>query len=154
MKKLICLLLALASLCLFLPACSDGAKEVNIDISALAAELASSVTFADELEPVDTDVIAALYGFSDAKSVVVYAASGATPEEIIVAEYETQEGAAAALGTLNNRLSSQKTTFNDYNTQYRPLLDKSIVRQIGRYVVYCVSSDYDKSVEILNKYIG
>ena len=84
MKRIIALALVLVSV-LSLIACT-GSKEVVLDIDAVAKKLAS-LPYVEKLEPLDPAVVTTLYAFtSGAEKVVAYGASGATPEELIVAE--------------------------------------------------------------------
>lgn len=148
LSLLFCLVLVLG----VFAGCNESNDDVTLDIEALAADL-SGVTFVEQVEKLDADVIGMLYGFtSGAAKVVVYGASGATPEEIIVAEYATAQEAKTSLAKYQERLDAQKTTFNSYNPQYRYLLDTPIVEQVGKYVVYCVCDAQSAAQQILTQH--
>lgn len=156
MKRIIRLLasvLAILTLALCFSAC---AKEdtVTIDIEKLAKEL-SKVKYVDDMVKLDDAVVSATYALtSGAKKAVVYGASGATPEEIIIAEYESANAARDAMSKYSDRVAAQKKTFDTYNAEYRPLLNQMILQQNGKYIIYCVSSDYDAAVKIVNSYVA
>lgn len=142
MKKILSLALALTFVLFTFAACGGNtAKTYSFDVSELAKLLSEKGKFVDALAEVDADVVSTAYGFSSAKNVKVYASGGATPEEVIVAEYEGEAAAKTGMDEFNKRVSAQKTTYSTYNPQYRPLLDDLLLKQVGKYVIYCVSSD-------------
>lgn len=154
MKKITALALVLLTVLLALVSCTKAQPEISLDIENLA-QLLSGVNYVEQLEKLDPSVVTTLYGFtSGAKNAVVYGASGATPEEIIVAEYETEDEAKTALEKYEKHLASQKETFNDYNAQYRPLLDNPVLQQAGKYIVYCVSNDGAAAQAVLDGALG
>lgn len=156
MKKIIRLaasVLAVLSLALCFSACQKETN-VTIDIEKLAEDL-SKVKYVDDMVKLDDAVVEASYALtSDAKKAVVYGASGATPEEIIIAEYESANAARDAMSKYSDRVAAQKKTFDTYNAEYRPLLNQMILQQNGQFIIYCVSSDYDAAVKIVDSYFG
>ena len=153
MKKTIAAALVLLTVLLAFASCTKPQAPLTIDIEKLAKDL-SGVSYVEQLEALDPSVVTTLYGFtSGAKNVIVYGASGATPEEIIIAEYEDENTAKSAVEKFEKRLSSQKTTFDDYNAEYRPLLDTPVLQQAGRYIVYCVSNDHAAAQAVLDGYL-
>ena len=132
-------LLVLSAILTLFAACSSTEVDVTIDVAALGTDL-SKVQFVDpDMALIDAAIVTSRYGFTSAAvKVVAYGGSGATPEEIIVAEYESAAKAKDAFSGFQSHLDSQKSTFDDYNAEYRPLLDSPILEQIGKYVVYCV----------------
>ena len=149
MKRIIALTTTIIVLAALFTSCGNAKKDYSdivLDVSALASELANKSTYVDELAPVDEELVKTLYGFADTEKTVIYASGGATPEEVIVAEYSSADAAKAGLQVFNDRLSAQKKTYDTYNAQYRPLLDDILLEQIGKYVVYCVSSDNSAAV--------
>ena len=157
MKKIIrltAIALAILTLTFCTVACRQQEKDITLDIDQLAKAL-SEVKYVDEMVKLDDAVVATSYALtSDAKKAVVYGASGATPEEIIVAEYEDIASAKAAISKYSDRLAAQKKVFDTYNAEYRPLLDQMILQQAGKYIIYCVSSDYTAASKIVDSYIG
>lgn len=152
MKKILACLLCLSFI--FVAFCSCGNtvdySDKVIDVNALAARLNTKLTFVDDLALVDENIVNALYGFKGTEKLVVYAAGGATPEEIIIAEYATVDDAKAALPSFEARVKNQEKTFDTYNPEYRPLLNGMYLKQLGKYVVYCVSSSNDDIAGIVS----
>ena len=146
-------LLILTAILTLFASCAGGEAEVTIDITALGNDL-SKVQFVDpDMAAIGADIVTSRYGFtSSAVKVVAYGGSGATPEEIIVAEYETAAKAKDAFSGFQSHLSSQKSTFDDYNAEYRPLLDTPILEQIGKYVIYCVCDAQSQAQAVLDSY--
>ena len=142
MKKIVSLLICLSFVLFCFCSCAETVdySDKVIDVNALASELNTKLTFVDDLALVDESIVSALYGFKGTEKLVVYAAGGATPEEIIVAEYATVDDAIAAFSAFEARVTSQEKIFDTYNPEYRPLLNGMYLKQLGKYVVYCVSS--------------
>ena len=151
--KHLTLLLALTAILALFAACSSTEAEVTLDITALGTDL-SKVQFVDpDMALIDSAIVTSRYGFtSSSVKVVAYGGSGATPEEIIVAEYESSAKAKEAFDGFKSHLDSQKSTFDDYNAEYRPLLDTPILEQIGKYVVYCVCDAPTQAQAVVDSY--
>lgn len=132
---------------------ADPYANLKLDVEQVALEIRDSSKFVDDLERLDDATVPYIYDLGSPDKIVVYAGSGATPEEIIVAEFGDADARAAALEKLNAHLTEQRKTFDDYNTEYRPLLDKALLVQAGKYLIYCVSDDYDSSEAVLSRYI-
>lgn len=157
MKKVLSVVLAISALlCIAaLAGCKkEQEKEYNIDIVALATEL-SKIKYNDELANVNDAAAETIIGsyINGAKKYVFYSSSsGATPEMIITAEYETKNDAANGLKQLQKFVDEKKKTFDSYNVEYRPLLDKIVFESIGKYVVLCVSGDNTAAENIVSEY--
>lgn len=149
------LLITAFSLTLTFVSCkeSDPYADLELDVEQVALDLRDNGKFIDDLERLDDATVPYIYGFDDADKIVVYAASGATPEEIIVAEYSDPTARSAALEKLDDRLAAQRKTFDSYKPEYRPLLDSPLLVELGKYLIYCVSDDYDASEAVISHYI-
>lgn len=147
------LLAALAALAL--SACGNESPYTNVqlDVEEVAREIRDNGKFVDTLERLDDEAVPYVYDLGSPVKAVVYAGSGATPEEIIVAEYADEQARAAAYEKINAHLNSQRKTFDDYNAEYRPLLNEPLFVQAGKYIIYCVSDDYNASQAVLSRYI-
>lgn len=132
---------------------SDPYANLQLDIEQVARDIRDSGKFVDELERLDDSAVPFIYDLGSPVKAVVYAGSAATPEEIIVAEYESAEACKAGYDKVNAHLSEQRDTFDDYNAEYRPLLNEPLFVQAGKYLIYCVSNDYNASKEALSRYI-
>ena len=75
---------AAALACVSLAGCGS-AKDITVDVNALAAELRDGIAYQDELESIDSAMISMVYDVGDeVEEAVVYMGSGATAEEIAV----------------------------------------------------------------------
>ncbi len=141
--KSLALLLALLTLVLAFASCTkDQPADVTLDLDALGTAL-SKVRYEDILVALtDETVLNTAYPVTaGAVKKIVYGGSGATPEEIILCEYENADEAAKAKTRFENHLNGKKETFDTYNAQFRPLLDDAILEVVGKYVIYSVSAD-------------
>lgn len=154
MKRIIACLICLSFIAVAFCSCgnTEDYSDKVIDVNALASELNEKLTYVDELAPVDENIVSALYGFKGTVELVVFAAGGATPEEVIVAEYASQDDAKAALKEFEERAESQKKIFDTYNPEYRPLLDDMVLKQLGKYVIYSVSSSNANASDIIDSF--
>lgn len=131
---------------------SDPYADLKLDVEKVALDLRDNGKFVEELDRLDDATVPYVYDLGSPDKIVVYTGSGATPEEIIVAEYDDADARTAALQKLNDHLTSQRKTFDDYNAQYRPLLDSPLLVEVGKYLIYCVSDDYNASEAVLSRY--
>jgi hypothetical protein len=132
---------------------ADPYANLQLDIEQVARDIRESGKFVEELERLDDEAVPYVYNLGNPVKAVVYAGSGATPEEIIVVEYADEQARADGYKKLSAHLSSQRETFDDYNAEYRPLLDEPLFIEAGRYIIYCIASDFDASKAALNQHI-
>lgn len=130
--------LALLSALVLLAGCS--AAEVTLDLDAVAQELLARVEFVDELDELSSKKAMELYKIEDAIAAKVYIGSGATTEEIALFELSSEEAAKTAHQAALHRIERQKEDYSDYAPQELPRLNNAEVRQVGRYVLVCVSA--------------
>ncbi len=147
MKKILSFILTVSALlcmtCMLYGCKNDTKKEYDIDIEALASDL-SKIKYNDELAKVDANAAGNIIGsyVNGAKKYVFYSSSsGATPEMIVAAEYESESDAENGLKQLKKLVDEKKKTFDSYNVEYRPLLDNIVFENAGKYVILCVSGD-------------
>ncbi len=148
MKK-ITLTFTILILLLTLSACSQ--KEVSINIKDLSDHLLQQVAFEDELVQINQEKVALLYNIENAANEYVYVGSGATAEEIAVFEFNNTEDAKNALQAAKNRISQQKSDYATYNPKEIQKLENAIVKNIGRYLIVCVSEG-DTAKKIIGEY--
>lgn len=155
LKVFVSLLLIAAISVLAFSACNktDQYADLQLDIERVALEMLEKGKFIDTLERLDDEAVPYVYDLGSPDKIVVYAGSGATPEEIIVAEYSDPNARAAAYEKFDSHLNEQRKTFDKYNAEYRPLLDDPLLVQAGRYLIYCVSDDYNASKAVISQYI-
>ena len=152
MKKLTALVLAVVMIAALCACGGSGAKEIRLD--ALAEELVASDAFSDILsEPAD-GVAARLYDIADgaAKQVILYVGTGATAEEIFLAEASDAASAAALKAACEARVSDQKQVFANYAPGDVAKLDDAILVTSGNYVILVVAADASAARSIVDSY--
>lgn len=158
MKKkaaLVCIGLGLIGI---LSACnskvSTGGSELDINVSDMAAELQSSITFEDSLSEIKEDMALTYYGIeaSDVSDSAVILSTGATAEEIAVFEAVDETAAEKVKAACDNRKEKQITSYSDYKPAEVSRLDEAVIKADGKYVVYVVADDTKKANEIIDKY--
>ena len=138
---------------------SSSASQKEYSVTELGQKLFSEVTYEDDIQPLgenetdSIDFVTAYYVIEkeDILSAVLYAGSGATPEEICIVK--AAQGKVEAVKTaMEGRLDILKTDFTDYNPEQMPKIDNAKVYVNDDYVVLCVSGDANKVKEILDNY--
>lgn len=166
-KEKICLALALTTLCCAsFASCSGNSKTDNnstsanvssadesVDVIAVADRLKNDITYVDTLTELSSDMIQKLFGLAegtDYKAGKVYVGSGgATAEEIACFEANDADSAAKIKATLENRIESQKTAFENYQPQEMDKLGSPVLVTKGNCVFMCISDDNAKAQEII-----
>lgn len=155
MKRIIALsltLILLVSLC----ACGGkgGAKE--IDLEALAQELTAAGIFTDTMSRAADDLPARIYGLAegDAVKTVLYTGTGATAEEIFLAQASGPDGVKAIQSACQTRLDNQKRSFENYVPEELVKLDDAVVVTAGDYVLMVVSADAGAARSVVESYTG
>lgn len=152
------------------PAVTDGTDTANtadtaavtetqpMDTPTLAAALASSCTFSEELMANNVYLENHMYGFmllgDIFTSYAAYVPAGTTPEEIFVFETKTEADTAALVDKLNAYVTYQIEEYSDYAPGQVPKLDKPVIAVKGCTVVYVISEDNAAAGEIVKGLIG
>lgn len=133
---------------------NEDTSSLTVDVSAMANELKSGLTFEDSLSELDQSVALSYYGIDaeDVTTSVVMVSTGATAEEIAVFEAADADAADAIKAACDSRKEKQTTSYADYKPSETSRLDKAIIKQDGNYVVYLVADDTDKANEIIDNY--
>ena len=153
-KKLgVCLLVLALILCL---ASCGGGKAKDIDIEALAKDLAASAAFTTDMSPyvVAAGVAAGLYRYepSDVESCVLYA-NTSTGEEIFVAKAASADAAKNVSALCQQRVSDQKSVLESYVPEAIPRLDSAIVTVSGQTVIFVVADDAAAAQAVVDGYL-
>ena len=154
MKKLIICLFVLAMV-LCLSACGgDSGKSVDLD--KLAKELLDSGAFSDTLSEPAEGVAAKMYNFEvdDVVKCVLYTGTGATAEEIFLAQTTGSEAAARVQSLCQTRVQNQQLAFENYVPTELPKLQSAVIGTAGSYVVLVVSNDSPACQAIVEKYMN
>ncbi len=140
MKKFLCALLALMMLA---GLCACGSKTASVDLDALASDLTAGAAFSDTLSRPADGVAARLYDIEDgtAKKVILYVSTGATAEEIFLAEAADSASASALADACRTRIEAQKQAFVNYAPAEVQKLDSAVMKTIGNYVILVVAAD-------------
>ena len=153
MRRLVPVLTALLLVAL-LAACGGSLKPLPAK-EELAKTLTDAGIFSDELEAVDADIAAYLYGLTDAEGVEIgswLSASGGTAEEITLFTCQNDEILKAVRDSVDARLDMQKRTYKDYAPAEVPKLEKAVVRVRDKVLIVCVSADPEKAAKLLSPY--
>lgn len=154
MKKAIALIVA-ACMLLLLTACGGG-KARDVDLDALAKDLAASGAFTMDISQyaMNADLAAPTYGFDagDVEKSVFYFISG-TGEEIFLAKAASEDAAEKLEGLCADRVTAQKASLENYAPDAIPRLDNAVTVRQGLYVVFVVAEDSAAAKTIVDKYV-
>ncbi len=129
-------------------------KNVNIDMQKLAEELKNEKIFEDNLSQIDRDTIIKRYNFNSEKikNINSYVGTGATAEEILIIELVDKKDRNEIEKIIETKLEERKADFQTYLPEEVFKLENYNLESKGNYIILCVSNDYDKAKEIINKY--
>lgn len=129
-------------------------KNVNIDMQKLAEELNNEKIFEDNLSQIDRDTIIKRYNFNSEKikNINSYVGTGATAEEILIIELVDKKDRNEIEKIIETKLEERKADFQTYLPEEVFKLENYNLESKGNYIILCVSNDYDKAKEIINKY--
>lgn len=148
-------LLAGVMVCLLTGVLAAGCakKEVTIDVPGLAEKLLTEVTYKDELSEIDLETAGMIYSLEAAgiEEGRVYVSSGATAEEIAVFRCKTDDDAKLVKTALEDRVTEQKESFQDYVPEELDKLNKSVIMVSGKYAVLSISDEDSKAKDIINE---
>ena len=152
MKKI--LVLSVIASAVILAGCGD--KKTEFNVTDLGNELVTSISYDDELSPLDIDTARMLLNLSDINIVdsAIYEGSGATAEEIIVLKCSSEGDVTKAKNMMDERVAEQKESFEDYVPQELPKLDSAVIKTSGTYAVLSVSGDSAGAEKIIEKYLN
>ena len=140
--------LAVLLAALLFTSCS-GTKVKDVDIDALAESIVTTVSFDDELEMIDDNMISMLYDIDGYVDAVLYKGSGATAEEVAVFKMETDADAKTACEEAKAHIRSQIAAYESYMPDEVARLEDAVVRQDGCYVSVVVSADSETAEKLL-----
>jgi hypothetical protein len=153
MKRAISLLLTLL-LVLALVGCG-GAKTKDVDVAALAAELAEKVKFeSNEMRKLSADDLTNYMEVPEGAKVAFYMGEGMTMEEIIAVQCANEKDAAALKTAMETLLANQIDSARPYKPESVPRLENPALIQKGACVVLCVTDDVDTAEQIIKGYLG
>ena len=130
-------------------------KDINIDIQKLGEELVNSKIFEDSLSQVDKDSIIKKYNFDSQKikDINSYVGTGATAEEILIIELIKKDDKNVITENIKTKIQERKQDFENYLPKEVFKLENYNLESKGNYIILCISNDFDKAKEIIDKYI-
>lgn len=128
-------------------------REILININDLADDIIKNIKFEDELNLTNKLVVEKLYNIDNYLNEVVYMSSGATAEEIAIFEFENDEDCTQAVNKAKIRIENQLENFKDYMPKEVKKLNNAILINKNEYLIVCITNDYRKAEELINKYI-
>ncbi|MEG2199171.1 MAG: DUF4358 domain-containing protein [Anaerovorax sp.] len=145
---LLCLILVMGS-------CGDKNKEWTSFTEPLAEELMDKVAFADELAPVDMNIISTMYGVDESMLVdyKVLMSSGGTADEVAIFFAKNDKYANEIRTVVDARVEDQKAVMENYLPEEMDKLNNAIVSGVGPYVILCVTEDTETAKEIIDDYL-
>ena len=132
-----------------------GGKKADFDVASLGNDLATKITYADTLAPMDLDMAGMFLNLSDVNvtKASIYEGSGGTAEEIVVLECATDEDAKKAEEVLKTRVSEQIESFTDYVPEELTKLNAAVIKVNGKYAVLSVCDTPDEAKKIIDTYM-
>lgn len=129
--------------------------EININMEELATELIDAQIFEDSLDKIDKDTILKKWSFSteNIKDIVSYVGTGATAEEILIIELNDKKDADQIEKIIKDEIEERKEDFQNYLPKEVYKLENYNLKTKNNYIILCISNNYDKADEIINKYI-
>ncbi len=130
-------------------------KDINIDIQKLGEELVNSKIFEDSLSQVDKDSIIKKYNFDSQKikDINSYVGTGATAEEILIIELIKKDDKNVITENIKTKIQERKQDFENYLPKEVFKLENYNLESKENYIILCISNDFDKAKEIIDKYI-
>lgn len=161
MKKILALLCA-ACLCFGLAACggnnngnpATATETPTVDTAALADDLQKKVTYPDALYPLDASMLPTLITpdpVPDGTESTIYMDS-VSNIRFGVFTCTDEENAKTLFTSLQNFANRQITTFESYMPDEVALLKNAVLERYGKYVIMCVTADYENAKTIIDGY--
>lgn len=132
-----------------------GADEVQVepDVSAIISSINSSISF-PEMVDVNIDRIDDYYEV-DVSTIddvhLIFAGSGASPEEILVIKFFEEEQAKNFEDKMNNRLKQISTLFNNYGSAQSAEDIQNCKMQVkNQYAFLAICEDSNQALQIFN----
>lgn len=161
-KKLTALLLAgVTALTMGLTACGDGSSsesgskssnsaESSKSVTEIADELRNSITFQDDLNPLEEEMYEKVYGVTadSYNSAKIYIGSGKA-EEIACFEAKDEASLETIKNAINKRIETMKQSSKDYTPEEMGKLEDPVIVTKGNCVYMCISDDNAKAKEII-----
>lgn len=154
MKKILAMLLALA---LFVVCVGCGSDEagVQIDVAALAADLAGADIFDDIVSEMPAQLAPKFYAYDEGDVIecALYQSTMAAAEEVFVAKCADADAAKRVLTACEGRVAEQTTAYESYVPAEIPKLESAILLAVGEYAIFVVSNNTAEAQSIVDSYL-
>lgn len=136
MKKIITTIAALA----LSVACLTGCGSTEIDTNAVSQGILNGVQFEEQLSQMSDKISIKRLGLNadDVESCIAYTSTNAVVDEFAVIKATNSDNVTASL---NEHIANQKATYESYAPNEVTKLDNAVVKTVGDYVIYVVSTD-------------
>ncbi len=137
----------------------DANKNINIDMQKLTDELINAQIFEDDLSSIDRESIIKKYSFNSEKikNISSSVGTGATAEEILIIELVDKKDVKDVKELkeiIEKKIEERKADFQDYLPKEVSKLENYNLECKGNYIILCISNNYDKAKEVINKHIN
>lgn len=154
MKRFFALLLAVC-LFAFAAGCGDSYKGPEVDVAALAAELAAADIFDDIVSEMPAELAPHFYSYDEADVVAcaLYQSTLAAAEEVFIVECTDHDAAKRVMESCEGRIEEQIAAYENYVPAEVPKLEGALRMAIEKYVFFVVSNDSDEAQRIVESYL-
>ena len=130
-------------------------KNIEINIDELAEKITTSNSFEDELSKIDDELAIDFYDLNadTIEEIVSYQGSGASSEEILILKLKDTKNIGNIKEILESRLSEKKEAFESYLPKEVSKIENRILEEKGKYIILCISNDYNTVNKIINDYL-
>ncbi|KEQ27715.1 hypothetical protein ET33_13615 [Paenibacillus tyrfis] len=154
-KRLILLLAITAVFTAVMTGCSgkpEGERS-EVTIGELAQRLKQAVKL-EELKRRDKETLQRLYrlGDDEVEDFVLYtAASNVKADEVAVIQAKDAAQAERVKQNVSKRIDAQTAKFKDYRPEEYGLIQKHVLKRVGRFVLFAVSKDADRIEQVFDE---
>lgn len=121
----------------------------SLDENKLAKDLLSKVNFDSPLYQVKKSNLNELINTQNVSKAIMYLGNGIYADSIGIFSHESESDAKTTLEAVTKFMEDFQNSFKDYIPKEADKIQNAVLIQKGKYVVFCVSSDYEKAREII-----
>lgn len=133
---------------------AEQTADLKIDVVSLAKEIYNNGEYKDELTDLNQDMFDAVFQTVDWSLVTAkaaYVGSGASAEQIVVAEAKDEEAAIKVKDALKQKVKDDIDQNQNYLPEEVHKLENPVLVAKEKYVVLCVSDNNKKIEQLLQK---
>ncbi len=133
------------------PAPTDTAQTADVYDTAVADKVLSSGAFSEELEEIDLDTAALVYGVDGnaLTDVKAYRSAGASAEEVAVLIFTDEAAAGDAKTAIDLYIQDREESYADYLPSEVPKLQNAKLDQKGNTLLLIVANDMSAAEAVL-----